>query len=257
MKALKRFGQNYLIDKNIVNKLISSISLTKNDTVLEIGPGKGFITEELCKKSKNIILIEIDSRVIDRLKAQFPNSKIIHDDFNKLELKTLTSSGKLKLVGNIPFNQTGNILFKLIENIEIILEASFIIPFDIAKRIVAKKGTKAYGILTVLFEYFSTSMIIQKVSKNVFFPKPNIDAAIIHIEFNKALQTDINNDIFISVVKAAFGNRRKTLYNSLSNSIFAKYNYAGLDSILTMRAEQLSLEDFLRLTRYIQDQYEQ
>ncbi len=185
LKALKKFGQNYLIDKNIVNKMISALEISSENSVLEIGPGKGFITKELANASENLAVVEIDSRVIEQLKADFPNVKIYEGDFVKLNLDEIELKKPLKIIGNIPFNLTGNILFKLIEDRELIENAVLIIPLDISKRIVAKKRTKEYGILTVLFEYFSTAKLVTKVSQNVFIPKPNIDASIISIKFNK------------------------------------------------------------------------
>jgi 16S rRNA (adenine1518-N6/adenine1519-N6)-dimethyltransferase len=254
VKPLKKFGQNYLTDKNIVRKLISILNIDINDFVIEIGPGKGFITEELCKVTNNLTAIEIDSRVIEDLRSSFPKVNIIHNDFSKFDLAALNRNSKIKIVGNIPFNQTGNILFKLIDNIEIMNSASLIVPFDIAKRIIAKKKTKEYGILTVLFNYFAETRIISKLSKNVFFPKPNIDAAILLIEFCKPLNSVIENSFFIKAVKASFGNRRKTLYNSLSNSIFKNCDFSGLNLPLNKRAEELDLEEYITLTEYLQKQ---
>lgn len=253
IKPLKKFGQNYLIDKNIVIKMVESLDIDENDNIIEIGPGKGIITEELNKVSNNLTLIEIDSRVIDSLTERFPNANVIEDDFVKTNLKDLNLSNEIKIIGNIPFNQTGNILFKLLDNIDIIKETVLIIPLDIAKRMVANKRTKEYGILTVLFNYYSTTKIIQKLSPNVFFPKPNLDAAIIKIKFDKHLNNVIDDELFIKIVKASFGNRRKTLYNSLRNSIFKEYDFSNLDMDLSRRAEELDTKDFLKLTEFIQD----
>ena len=254
IKALKKFGQNYLIDKNIVNKMIAALEICLDSSVVEIGPGKGFITKELVSASENLAVVEIDSRVIDQLKIDFPSVKIYEGDFVKTNLEEIELTKPINIIGNIPFNQTGNILFKLIENRKIIKNTVLIIPLDIAKRMVAKKRTKEYGILTLLFEYFSTTKIVTKVSKNVFLPKPNIEASIISIKFNKTESSEIDDKLFIKVVKAAFGNRRKTLNNSLRNSIFGDCDFSKLELSLSKRAEELEVEDFLKLTKYIQDQ---
>lgn len=254
LKPLKKFGQNYLTDKNIVHKMVESLKIENNESIIEIGPGKGIITGELYKATENLIMVEIDSRVIDSLKNMFPNANVIEGDFIKTDLRKLNLVNEIKVVGNIPFNQTGNILFKLLENLDIVRETVLIMPYDIAKRMVAKVRTKQYGILSVLFEYFSTTKIVLKLSPNVFFPKPNLDAAIVNIKFNKALNTDIDNKFFIKAVKAAFGNRRKTLYNSLRNSIFKEYDFSNLHFDLGKRAEELGVVDYLKLTEFIQDQ---
>lgn len=254
IKPLKKFGQNYLIDKNIVNKMINALNVKKTDTILEIGPGKGFITNELYNLIDSLIGVEIDSRVISDLVSKFPKLQLIHNDFIKLDLNELKLKSPIKIIGNIPFYLTGDILFKLIDNKEIISDSVLILPFDIAKRIVASKRTKEYGILTIIFNYFSTPKIIQKVSPNVFLPKPNIDAAIIHIAFNKNEIDNIDKKLFIKIVKASFGNRRKTLNNSLRNSIFKDCDFSNLDLSLSKRAEELEVTDFLTLTEYIQNQ---
>lgn len=254
LKALKKFGQNYLIDKNIVKKMIQALDILPESSVLEIGPGKGFITQQLLGSLKQLIGVEIDSRVIDQLKSEFANLIVYEQDFVKLNFDDLNLKSPIKIIGNIPFNQTGNILFKLIENRHIIEDAVLIIPLDISKRIVAKKRTKEYGILTVLFNYFSTAKLITKVSPNVFLPRPNIEASIIHIKFNKSDQANIDAQLFIKVVKASFGNRRKTLNNSLRNSIFKDCDFSNIELPLSKRAEELEVHDFIKLTEYIQNQ---
>lgn len=254
IKPLKKFGQNYLIDKNIVNKMILPLELKPNDAVLEIGPGKGFITEILLENLDKLTAVEIDTRVIKKLIEKFPNVDLIQGDFLNIRISELGFTEKIKIIGNIPFNLTGSILFKLLEEKDFVNEAVFIIPLDIAKRLVAVKQTKEYGILTIIFSYFSCVKIITKVSPNVFFPKPNMESAIIHIKFNKLEKENIDNKLFIKTVKAAFGNRRKTLNNSLRNSIFRDYDFSKVSLDLSKRAEEFDLNDFLELTEYLQNQ---
>ena len=249
LKPLKKFGQNYLIDKNIVKKMISSLEINLIVLVLEIGPGKGFITRVLLEELNQLAGVEIDSRVIEQLKTEFPKLIIYERDFVKLNFDELNLNKPFKIIGNIPFNQTGNILFKLIENRNFIDNAVLIIPFDISKRIVADKRTKEYGILSVLFDYFSTVKLVMKVSPNVFMPKPNIAASIIHIKFDKNEAKNIDAGLFIKVVKASFGNRRKTLNNSLRNSIFEDCDFSNLEVTSSKRAEELEVKDFLKLTK--------
>lgn len=256
IKPLKKFGQNYLIDKNIVRKMIEPMNLADNDLVLEIGPGQGFITEELFKYSNNIIAVEIDTRVINNLKNKFPRLILIQSDILKINFTELSVSKQLNILGNIPFNLTGNILFKLLEEKENINQVMLIIPYDIAKRLTAKIKTKEYGVLTVLFNYFSSPKIISKVSRNVFLPRPNLDAAIIKLTFNKLADHQIDEKIFIKVVKASFGNRRKTLINSLRNSIFRGYDFSNFDFPFSKRAEELQIDDFIILTKYIQNKWQ-
>ena len=254
IKPLKKFGQNYLIDKNIVRKMIDCLSISKNDLLLEIGPGKGFITNEISPLVDKLWAVEIDTRVIEELNTRFTCATIINKDITKVNFAELGLTKPAKIIGNIPFNLTGDILFKLIAEQELVKEASFIISLDIAKRLTAKKRTKEYGALTVIFDYLTTTKIVQKVSKNVFLPKPSIEAAIVHIKFDKIENCQIDKKLFIKVVKASFGNRRKTLNNSLRNSIFTNCDFSSCELPFQKRAEELEVTDFIKLTEFIQNQ---
>ncbi len=258
VKPLKKFSQNYLIDKNIIKKIVDQLELKKEDCLVEIGPGIGSITEILVDKCDNLILIEIDTRVIEHLTSQFQQIKIINDDFLKVDLSKVSSEfcnkKKLRFTGNIPFNITSPILFKLFEYKTIIKDAVFIMPFDIAKKLNAKPKTKEYGILTVLTNYFLEPKILFKISPNVFRPQPKILSAAVHLKSKSRADKLLDEKLFITVVKSAFGNRRKTLKNSLSNSIFEVYNYSGIKLDITKRAEEFELKDFIYLTKYFQEQ---
>lgn len=249
---LKRFGQNYLQDLNIVNKIISEINPAIDDNIIEIGPGKGALTEILIKKNPEMTAIEIDKRVISDLKSKFPSLNLIEADFLELNLNDLAKekSKRIRVVGNIPYNITSPILFKLFENNTLINDAVFMVQFEVAKRMTSQPGNKDYGILSVLINYFGTVKISFKVSRNVFYPKPNVDSAVVHIKFDKERNNKDFNSNFISIVKAAFGNRRKTLKNSLSNSIFTETDFSGCEINLSLRAEQLSVNDFIKLTEF-------
>lgn len=255
IQPLKRFGQNFLHDQNIIRKIISEINPKKNETVIEIGPGQGALTSHLFSKVDNLYAIEIDKRVIDDLKERYPDLKLIQADFLEYDLQKVSKSydQKIRIVGNIPYYITSPILFKLFENNMLIQDAVFMVQLEVAKRIAAKIGSKDYGILSVLINYFGSCDLAFKVSRNVFYPKPNVDSAIIHIRFNDKRNDPQFNSAFIKVVKSAFGNRRKTLKNSLSNSIFAGVNFGQCKIDLSLRAEQLKVEDFIELTNYISD----
>ncbi|MDP2365511.1 MAG: 16S rRNA (adenine(1518)-N(6)/adenine(1519)-N(6))-dimethyltransferase RsmA, partial [Ignavibacteria bacterium] len=221
---LKRFGQNYLQDQNIIRKIISEIAPKENERIIEIGPGQGAITQKLLESKANLTAIEIDKRVIDDLQTRFNGLHLLQSDFLKLDLNQFATSPqqKIRVVGNIPYNITSPILFKLFENNTIVQDAVFMVQYEVAKRMTSKMGSKDYGILSVLLEYFGNTKLAFKVSPNVFYPKPNVHSAIIHIYFNEIRNDSVFNSIFKSIVKSSFGNRRKTLKNSLSNGIFAE-----------------------------------
>lgn len=250
---LKRFGQNYLQDQNIIKKIISEIDPKENDTIIEIGPGQGAITKLLLENKAKLTAVEIDKRVIDDLKNRFPELNLIQSDFLKLDLKELKDSSKkkLRIVGNIPYNITSPILFKLFENNTIVHDAVLMVQYEVAKRMTAKIGSKDYGILSVLLKYFGQTEIAFKVSRNVFYPKPNVDSAVVHLYFNDKRDNPEFNLLFKSIVKSAFGNRRKTLKNSLSNGIFGEVNFIECGIDLSLRAEQLNVDDFIKLTVFV------
>jgi 16S rRNA (adenine1518-N6/adenine1519-N6)-dimethyltransferase len=248
IKPLKKFGQNYLTDKNIISKIAGEINPLPEDNILEIGPGLGSLTEHLYGRTDSLTAVEIDTRVIEDLRSRFPNLNLINGDFLKTDILPFAAGGKLKVAGNIPYNVTSPIIFKLIENNSLVKEAVLMVQLEVAQRMNAKMGTKDYGIFAVILNYFTETKLCFKISRNVFYPKPNVDSALVHLYF-KELKQDIEfQKMYIRVVKASFGNRRKTLKNSLSNSIFAgqDFSISGID--LSKRAEQLTIDDFITLT---------
>ncbi len=257
IKPLKRFGQNYLIDDNILNNIVNEINPTPEDFIIEIGPGLGALTKHLYELTKNITLVEIDSRVVDELSIKFPELEIFHQDFLKLDLNEIAvrKNTKIRITGNIPYNITSQILFKLLENNNVVIDAVLMMQYEVAQRLRAKRGTKDYGILAVIMQYFTDINFCFKVSPNVFYPKPNVNSALIHINFNNLVLQGIDKSFFIKTVKAAFGNRRKTLKNSLSNSIFGNINFNNCGIDLTLRAEQLSIKDFLILAEFVKNNF--
>ncbi len=250
VRPLKQFGQNYLLDQNILNKIADEINPQPGDHIIEIGPGTGALTEKLIDKTGKLTAVEIDNRVIENLLLRFPSLNLINSDFLDVDLRSVAGETKLRVAGNIPYYLTSSILFKLIEYNDIIEDAVLMTQLEVAQRISAKKGTKEYGILAVLLQFFCDVKFCFKVSPNVFYPRPKIFSAIIHLTLKNVDLSGTSKKTFISIVKAAFGNRRKTIKNSFGNSIFAQLNFekSGID--LSLRAEQLGLNDFLALSRF-------
>ncbi len=253
LKPLKRFGQNYLVDKNTIQKIVTQFSPSENDNVVEIGPGQGALTSLLSRVVKNYKAIEIDNRVIDDLKVSFPTVEFINADFLEINLSELTKGNKLRVIGNIPYNITSPIIFKLIEEREFVSDALMMVQFEVSKRITGKPRTKDYGILSVLTNYFADTEFCFKIPPTVFYPKPAVDSAIVSFKFGKTMPSDIDEKLFIKVVKAAFGNRRKTLKNSLSNNAFGNLDFTTFPFDLTRRAEELTIDQFIELTKLIKN----
>lgn len=250
---LKRFGQNYLRDNNILDKLAKEINPDKNDLIIEIGPGTGALTTRLSESGAEIIAVEIDKRVKEDLSEKFPEVLIKNEDFLKTDLREIYSTRNklLKIAGNIPYNLTSPIIFKLIENSDIIKESVLMVQYEVARRITAEKGSKDYGILSVLLKYFSDVRFCFKVSPNVFYPKPKVYSAVIHIFIKRIKIDQILKKTFIEIVKASFGKRRKILKNSLAESIFADIDFSSSGIDLSLRAEQLDVNDFETLALFL------
>lgn len=249
---IKRFGQNYLRDENIIGKIITEISPKSDDLIIEIGPGEGALTSKLIEKTDRLIAVEIDKRNVEVLKVKFPKLKLVSGDFLEIDLNAIFNkyNKKLRIVGNIPYNITSPIIFKMIENKEIIHDSVLMVQHEVAQRIIAKSGGKEYGILSVITQNFADIKLCFKVSPNVFQPRPKVYSSIIHMYFKENLYNRKDDEMFIKVVKAAFGNRRKMLYNSFKNSIFGhlNFNITGID--LSLRAEKLSIKDFRTLAEF-------
>lgn len=251
-KPKKRFGQNFLQDKNILNNIVKEISPKPNDHIIEIGPGYGALTQKLLTTTQNLTAVEIDNDIASDLKERFPQLQLVNEDFLETDLSKLTSQEKkLRIVGNIPYNITSPILFKLIENNTLIKDAVFMVQLEVAKRMTADRGIKDYGILAVVLKYFTDTELCFKISPNVFYPKPKVYSALVHIHFKEINQTEKDQRLFIDIVKAAFGNRRKTLKNSLSNSIFHEIDFSNSGIDLSLRAENLDVNHYLQLTQFV------
>lgn len=252
IKPLKRFGQNYLTDRNIISKIVDTFNPASTERIIEIGPGTGALTRSLYERIGPFTVVEIDTRVIESLQSELPGLEIIHNDFLETDLKQFFSgTHNIRIIGNIPYNITSSILFKLFQNRHYISDALLMVQFEVAKRMTADRGTKDYGILSVLLDYFAEVKICFKISPNVFYPKPKVWSAIVHMNFKKETENAISDEDFIKVVKAAFGNRRKTLKNSLSNSIFSTQKIDIKSFPLNRRAEELTTQDFITLTKLL------
>lgn len=261
IKADKSLGQNFLISDEVVEKIVEEADIKKEDTVIEIGPGLGALTNLLLEKSDDVKVIELDERMVNILKSRFILSKnltIIYNDVLKVDLKELTKNakGKVKVVANLPYYISTPIIMKLLEANDIIDEIIVMVQKEVADRLTAKTGTRLAGAITYEVEYFSNSEEIIKVTKDCFIPSPKVDSAVIKLTLKKNIEKD-NVDKLFKIVKAAFSQRRKTLENALLNSgmIESKaqlekiYNELGFEK--NIRGEKLTLEDYINLSKFL------
>lgn len=243
----KSLGQNYLIDENICRNIVDSFNIEPDDVIIEIGPGQGAITKFILEKSNNYTGVEIDSNNIALLYERHPEAAFVKMDFLKYDLNSQSGvNKKVRVLGNIPYNITTDIVFMLIDSRKIVKDAQLMIQEEVARRLTAAPNSKEYGIPSVFAQVFSKPELRFKVSRNCFYPKPKVDSRIIYFDFSVTKEEEINDITFFKkFVKAAFGNRRKTLRNSLKS---LELDLTKADFDFSRRAETLSVEEFIKLS---------
>lgn len=264
----KKFGQNFLIDSHVLDKIIEAAQITEEDVVLEIGPGIGCVTQALLERAKKVISVEIDDKLIPILTEQFKqynNFKLIHSDILKLDLKELikteSPNRKIKVVANLPYYITTPILMMLLENQLSIDSITVMVQKEVAERLMSKPATKQYGAITVAVNYYAMPYLVANVPRNCFMPRPNVDSAVLRLKVYDEPSVKVNNSKqMFKIIKAAFLLRRKTLLNALMAHADLNLEKEQLKIVLDesqigakTRGETLSIADFARLSDYIDD----
>lgn len=259
-KFSKSLGQNFLIDGNIVRKIVEEAEVDKDTNVLEIGPGIGTLTEELAINAKNVVAVELDKKllpILDETLDSYDNVEIIHGDILEVDIDKIIEEklegGPIKIVANLPYYVTTPIIGRLLEDELNIESISVMVQKEVAERMIAPPGSKTYGSLSVFVGFYTDAEIIVKVPNTVFMPKPKIDSAVIRLNIKKELP-DIDREKFFKVVKAAFSKRRKTILNSLSSYGFdiekdiirKALEDSGIK--VSERAENISIKEFMKLS---------
>lgn len=252
VKAKKHLGQHFLTDENIAKKIADTLQLEGYNLVLEIGPGMGVLTKYLLEKDIETYVIEIDTESVEYLNAHYPklHGKIISKDFLKYNLNEVFNGKPFALIGNYPYNISSQIVFKCLEMRNQIPEFSGMFQKEVAERICEKKGSKTYGILSVLAQAFYEVDYLFTVHENVFNPPPKVKSGVMRMKRKENFQLPCDEKLFFTVVKTAFQQRRKTLRNSLKS--FALSDNLKEDTIFDLRPEQLSVEQFIDLTQKIE-----
>lgn len=252
VKAKKHLGQHFLTDENIAKKIADTLQLDGYEIVLEIGPGMGVLTKYLLEKNIETYVIEIDNESVDYLDKHYPklHGKIISKDFLKCNLNEVFNGKPFALIGNYPYNISTQIVFKCLEMRYQIPEFSGMFQKEVAERICEKKGSKTYGILSVLAQAFYEVEYLFTVHENVFNPPPKVKSGVMRMKRKENFQLPCSERLFFNVVKTAFNQRRKTLRNSLKSLIVS--DNLKEDSIFALRPEQLSVEQFIELTQKIE-----
>ena len=251
VKAKKHLGQHFLKDESIAQKIADTLNLEGYDEVLEIGPGMGVLTKYLLDKPVNTYVIEIDTESVVYLDENFPKLKgrIISKDFLKYNINEVFDGKQFAIIGNFPYNISTQIVFKALEYRHQIPEFAGMFQKEVAERICEKKGSKAYGILSVLTQAFYEAEYLFTVDENVFIPPPKVKSGVLRLRRKENYTLPCSEKLFFSVVKTAFQQRRKTLRNSLKTLKLS--DNLREDAIFDLRPEQLSVEQFVSITQKI------
>lgn len=249
VRAKKHLGQHFLNDKNIAEQIVNSLTWENYHQVLEIGPGMGVLTQFLLEQKRNVSVVEIDRDSIAYLKEKYNGIKevlpIYEEDFLKMDL-TIKFEEALAVVGNFPYNISSQILFKVIEHKDMVPEVVGMFQKEVAERVAAPHGNKTYGVISVLIQAYYEVEYLFTVHEHVFTPPPKVKSGVIRlIRFRQDLK--VNDKKFKQVVKAGFSQRRKTLRNALKQLGIPESQKDH--RFFSMRAEQLSVEDFIELTK--------
>jgi 16S rRNA (adenine1518-N6/adenine1519-N6)-dimethyltransferase len=244
----KSLGQHFLTDKNIARKIVNSLTFNNYDSIIEVGPGMGTLTEFLLLlKEKELRFIEIDKYSISYLEKRFPEikDKLIEADFLNIRLNEVYNK-TLAIIGNFPYNISSQIFFKILEYKTLVTEVVCMIQKEVAIRISSTPGSKNYGILSVLIQTYYDVSYLFSVSPQVFKPAPKVTSAVIRLTRNQRRKLECDEDLYVKVVKTSFNQRRKTIRNSLKG-IFLNMNKS--DELFQKRPEQLTIDEFVLLTR--------
>jgi len=265
IKAKKSLGQHFLVDTAALKRIAEAANIRDGDEVIEIGPGTGLLTRELLRTElKRLIAYEVDDRAIEVLQQEIhdPRFELRHEDFLQADVQAVRRSDvpTMRVVGNIPYYITSPIIFKLIDDRKFISDAVLLVQLEVAERLTAEPRTKAYGIPSVLTNFFGEVEFLFKIKAESFRPAPKVDSALIRIDFAKGYfernqlskPEGFDDEAFRKLVRTSFGMRRKTLRNNLKAVVDeALLKEAEIAPFLPRRAEELTVEEFIRLYRLI------
>ena len=256
-QARKRFGQNFLHDQQVIDRIIREIAPTSTDHLLEIGPGQGALTEQLADSGATVDCVELDRDLVEHLRHQYRNYDNVHihqHDILKFDLNDLELSDKrVRIIGNLPYNISTPVLFHLLKYYEKIEDMSFMLQLEVVERMSASVGDKDYGRLSLMLQYFCQAQKLFDVPPQAFTPQPKVNSAIVRLTPHKALPITVKDtDCLKVVVRTAFNQRRKTLKNSLK-TLISDSELSDLEIDMTLRPEKLTLTDYVKISDAISE----
>lgn len=251
VKPKKYLGQHFLKDLTIAQDIVEALKCDEAKKVIEVGPGMGVLTQFLLKRNDiELSVVEVDDESVMYLQQHYPTLHIIHQDFLQLEFDKLFTK-PMAVIGNFPYNISSQILFKVLENKEQVKEVVGMFQKEVGERMQAKPRTKAYGILSVLIQAFYDVEYLFTVHENVFNPPPKVKSAVLRFKRNQVKSLDCDQMLFVDVVKTGFNQRRKTLRNALKK--FELSPSITIQEVFNKRAEELSVNDFVELSKLIEN----
>lgn len=252
VRAKKALGQHFLTDLSVAERIALTVSEYKELPLIEVGPGMGVLTQFLLQNGHDLKVVELDSESVRYLSQCYPQlaGRIIEADFLKLDLAEVTGKPQFVVIGNYPYNISSQILFKVLDYKDQVVCCSGMFQREVAQRIAAPPGSKTYGILSVLLQAWYDIEYLFTVDEHVFNPPPKVKSGVIKLVRNEVKQLDCNERLFKTIVKTSFGQRRKTLRNSL-RSLLPKDSSVLESDIFRQRPEQLSVSDFIQLTNLV------
>ena len=259
----KKFGQNFLIDTHVLDKIVHAADITKDDFVLEIGPGIGTLTQYLCENAREVVAVEIDKMLIPILKdtlSEYDNVTVINNDVLKLDLNALVNERNggrpIKVVANLPYYITTPIIMDLFERHLPLINITIMVQKEVADRMQSGPGSKDYGALSLAVQYYAKPYIAANVPANCFMPRPTVGSAVINLTLHTQAQFEVKNEeMLFKIIRASFNQRRKTLVNGLNNAAGLNFTKEQIQKALAaigvgenIRGEALTLEQFATLT---------
>ena len=258
----KNFGQNFLVDERVLDKIVNAADINENDLVIEVGPGIGTLTQAMAKRAGKVVSVEIDKTlvpILEELLEDFDNVEIINEDILKVDINEIIAKHpgmNVKMAANLPYNITTPIIMGILEKHIPMESLTVMIQKEVAYRMNAKPSTKDYGSLSIVTQYYCEPYLVANVPQNCFMPRPNVDSAVIKLTILKEPKISVSDEKFMfEFVKAAFSQRRKTLVNCIYNSGIVKLDKEEIGKILNetgynekVRGESLSIEDYGKLS---------
>lgn len=249
IKPRKRFGQNFLVDQGLIGKIIRSFDTRPGEQVVEIGPGQGALTEHLVNTGCDLTLVEIDRDLADLLAERFPNVNLMNEDVLKADLPSVISEPPVRVIGNLPYNISTPLMFRLFKHLELFHDMHFMLQLEVVNRMTAEPSTKSYGRLSIMTQLYCQAEKLFEVPPEAFNPRPKVQSAIVRLEPRHRI-AQVDTGVIEPMLIQAFSSRRKTIRNALKGLI-SESELESLGLSPTLRPENLSVEDYIACSNLI------